>query len=131
MPHILLTGAGFTRNWGGWLADECFEYLVGCAELTPFIQQQLWLSKNSGMGFENTLQALRDLNTTHNDDARLTTELRTFERMLEGMFHTMNNSFASVPIDPSREEQAVYARPEFIRDFLCKFDAIFTLNQDT
>jgi hypothetical protein len=22
MPHILLTGAGFTRNWGGWLAKE-------------------------------------------------------------------------------------------------------------
>lgn len=20
--HILLTGAGFTRNWGGWLAKE-------------------------------------------------------------------------------------------------------------
>src|SRR6185312_12628508 len=22
MTHILLTGAGFTRNWGGWLANE-------------------------------------------------------------------------------------------------------------
>lgn len=22
MIHILLTGAGFTRNWGGWLAKE-------------------------------------------------------------------------------------------------------------
>jgi len=22
MPHILLTGAGFTRNWDGWLAKE-------------------------------------------------------------------------------------------------------------
>jgi hypothetical protein len=22
MSHILLTGAGFTRNWGGWLAKE-------------------------------------------------------------------------------------------------------------
>jgi hypothetical protein len=22
MNHILLTGAGFSRNWGGWLADE-------------------------------------------------------------------------------------------------------------
>jgi hypothetical protein len=22
--YILLTGAGFSRNWGGWLADEAF-----------------------------------------------------------------------------------------------------------
>jgi hypothetical protein len=22
MTHLLLTGAGFTRNWGGWLASE-------------------------------------------------------------------------------------------------------------
>jgi hypothetical protein len=28
MQHILLTGAGFSRNWGGWLADEAFEYLL-------------------------------------------------------------------------------------------------------
>jgi hypothetical protein len=27
----MLTGAGFSRNWGGWLADEAFEYLLGCA----------------------------------------------------------------------------------------------------
>jgi hypothetical protein len=27
MPHILLTGAGFSRNWGGFLATEAFEFL--------------------------------------------------------------------------------------------------------
>jgi hypothetical protein len=29
MTFILLTGAGFSRNWGGLLADEAFEYLLG------------------------------------------------------------------------------------------------------
>jgi hypothetical protein len=29
MPHYLLTGAGFSYNWGGWLAIEAFEYLLG------------------------------------------------------------------------------------------------------
>ena len=129
--HILLTGAGFSRNWGGWLANECFEYLLGCAELTPFIQQQLWRSKNSGLGFENTLQALRDINLVHKDDTQLTAELHTFERMLEGMFSVMTSSFASVPFEPGREEMTVNPVPEFIRNFLCRFDAIFTLNQDT
>ena len=34
MPCVLLTGAGFSRNWGGWLAIEAFEYLLGCPEWT-------------------------------------------------------------------------------------------------
>jgi hypothetical protein len=29
LSHILLTGAGFSRNWGGWLANEAFEYMMG------------------------------------------------------------------------------------------------------
>jgi hypothetical protein len=33
MPNYLLTGAGFSRNWDGWLADEAFEYLLGCSEV--------------------------------------------------------------------------------------------------
>jgi hypothetical protein len=26
-------GAGFSRNWGGMLADDVFQYLLGCNEL--------------------------------------------------------------------------------------------------
>src|ERR1700730_9485937 len=33
MSLILLTGAGFSRNWGGWLATEAFEYLIGQDDL--------------------------------------------------------------------------------------------------
>jgi hypothetical protein len=35
MSLILLTGAGFSRNWGGWLAAEVFEYLIGQDDLHP------------------------------------------------------------------------------------------------
>ena len=28
MPNLLLIGAGFSRNWGGWLATEAFEHLL-------------------------------------------------------------------------------------------------------
>jgi hypothetical protein len=28
MTLILLTGAGFSRNWRGWLASEAFEYVL-------------------------------------------------------------------------------------------------------
>jgi hypothetical protein len=33
MTHILLTGAGFSYNGGGWLASEAFEHLLGCTEI--------------------------------------------------------------------------------------------------
>ncbi len=32
IPHILLTGAGFSYNWGGYLAREAFDYLLGVTE---------------------------------------------------------------------------------------------------
>lgn len=130
MAHLLLTGAGFSRNWGGWLANECFEYLLGCADLTTVIQQELWKSKNQNLGFENTLGELKALYAKHRDQ-RFEKELRTFERMLEGMFQIMRQGFAAIPFDPNREVAAVYPQSEFVRDFLCRFDAIFTLNQDT
>jgi SIR2-like domain len=130
MAHILLTGAGFSRNWGGWLANECFEYLLSCADLTTVIQQELWKSKNQNLGFENTLGELKALYAKHRD-GRFENELQTFERMLEGMFHMMRQGFAAIPFDPTREVVAVNPQPEFVRDFLCRFHAIFTLNQDT
>lgn len=85
MRYLLLTGAGFSRNWGGWLADEAFEYLLGCAEVTPFIREQLWTSKGLKLGFEDTLRELRD-QCAQNQSGGLLQELRAFETMLEGMF---------------------------------------------
>ena len=68
MPDILLTGAGFSRNWGGWLASEVFEYLLGCPEMNQDIYTAIWRSKNENLGFENTLQALREANEKYRDD---------------------------------------------------------------
>jgi hypothetical protein len=130
MKHILLTGAGFSRNWGGWLADEAFEYLLGCAEVTPFIRHQLWMSKGRQLGFEDTLREIRELCAANPDDAHKG-ELKAFERMLEGMFHTMAIGFSGGEFEPRQSLQMPGPQPHPIRDFLCRFDAIFTLNQDT
>ncbi len=35
---ILLLGAGFSRNWGGWPASEAFEYLLGCPQVDEDIR---------------------------------------------------------------------------------------------
>ena len=58
MNFVLLLGAGFTRNWGGWLALEAFEYLLGCPEVDDDLQKLLWDYKDRG-GFEAALAELQ------------------------------------------------------------------------
>lgn len=130
MSYILLTGAGFSRNWGGWLASEAFEYLLGCSGVTPVIETELWKAKTNGSGFEGTLDSLRGLYATYKDVGH-ETELKTFEEMLVGMFSTMNSSYATIDFEPGRNAAQLGPQPSPVRDFLCRFDQIFTLNQDT
>lgn len=128
MSHILLTGAGFSRNWGGWLASEAFEYLLGCSEVTPVTTTELWKAKTTGAGFEGALDSIRGL---YAKDVSNETELKTFESMLLDMFNTMNTSYTTVPFEPGRDPARMGPQPTPVRDFLCRFDKIFTLNQDT
>ena len=57
MPHILLTGAGFSKNWGGWLAKDAFEYLLGCP-IDASIRSLLLRYRQNG-GFEKALDDLQ------------------------------------------------------------------------
>jgi SIR2-like domain len=126
MGIFLLTGAGFSRNWGGWLADEAFEYLLGCAELLPHHRNLLWKHRGKG-GFESVLQELRD-DYIKSPGAHSARPLEEFDKLLMGMFYSMNNGFGN--FEPVKNP-GLGPQPTFMRDFLCKFDAIFTLNQDT
>jgi hypothetical protein len=68
MTLILLTGAGFTRNWGGWLANEAFEYVLGRPEVSEELRRRLWEDKLEAQGFEDTLAKLQSL--TDNGETR-------------------------------------------------------------
>ena len=54
-PHadLLLLGAGFSRNWGVWLASEAFDHLVGSPEAIADdgLRKLLWRHQHQG-GFE-------------------------------------------------------------------------------
>lgn len=128
MSHYLLTGAGFSRNWGGWLATEAFEYLLGCPELNDDIRAQLWKSRRSNLGFENTLEELRK--ATINEEPAHKENLKTFELMLQGMFDSMNNGFKNIELNRAFDPHTIGNSIDYIRPFLAHFDAIFTLNQD-
>ena len=127
MPVHLLTGAGFSRNWGGWLANEAFEYLIGYPQITSELQRRLWHGKKEG--FESVLNELRLIQQRQKDEPSQS-EVALFERMLEDMFNAMNLGFKQVEFDPLFDPHRIGPQPNLIRRFLAHFDAIFTLNQD-
>jgi len=123
MTLILLTGAGFSRNWGGWLAVEAFEYLLGSPEIDEGLRDLLWRHQEKGTGFEGALADLqRDF--THRKDETSKKALDGLQTALVGMFNEMNAGLSTIP------NFAVADHTRSIRSFLDLFDAIFTLNQD-
>ncbi|HWX00020.1 SIR2 family protein [Collimonas sp.] len=124
MSCLLLLGAGFSRNWGGWLASEAFEYLLGCPEVrgNRALSELLWRNQSSG-GFEGALAELQV--EAIRDPQRYGADLTSLRGAVTSMFNDMNSSFSHlVNFEPQNHAD------KSIRGFLTKFDAIFTLNQD-
>lgn len=121
MKHYLLLGAGFSRNWGGWLASEAFEYLLGDPAVVENgrLRTLLWKHRTAA-GFEGALDELQRGNRQHSKDDEL--RLRS---AIQRMFEMMNSAFKSKGPELG---QHTFEHP--VRDFLCRFDAIFSLNQD-
>lgn len=124
MSHILLLGAGFSRNWGGWLASEAFEYLLGCPQIStnPYLLELLWRNQPTG-GFENALaevQAdfIRDHRSSKNN-------LQDIQSAVTKMFEDMNSGYFKAV-----DFEFQYEPEKMVSTFLTRFDAIFTLNQD-
>jgi hypothetical protein len=59
MPHFLLTGAGFSYNWGGYLASEAFEFLLSVTDGDDDLRSLLWREHQAGLGFEDILAKLQ------------------------------------------------------------------------
>lgn len=115
----LLLGAGFSRNWGGWLANEVFEYLIGHESFISdsYLNDHLWKYKDTG-GFESALFEWQKRD-------KISRERRVrFENALKDMFNEMNKGF--------RVRQFEFSNQRYfqVSNFLTKFDKIFTLNQD-
>src|ERR1700759_3930922 len=96
MRYILLTGAGFSRNYGGFLATEAFEFLLGCPELNPSIRNQLWARSGN---FELIYQELRDQAHADPANAAAADDFSHFSAMLIRMFDTMKMGFRSAHIE--------------------------------
>jgi hypothetical protein len=128
--HILLLGAGFSRNWGGWLADEVFEYLLGTSQFQQdkYLKSLLWKNKNKG-GFEVALAELQ-IDCAKTQDQNKIKSLEGFYDAIKEMFLQMENGFAVQKGLQFRINVADASISGSTLEFLFKFDAIFSLNQD-
>lgn len=117
--HILLAGAGFTRNWGGWLAKE----LEG--DLLARLADDRQLSKllQSSSNYEDALEKARSPGFSSADVGPA--QVKRFEKAIEDSFWAMNMGL----VQRGNMELSSEGSPS-IHTFLAKFDSIFTLNQD-
>lgn len=124
MSHILLLGAGFSRNWGGLLANEIFDYLIGQNEISQdeYLRTVLWNHKTTG-GFENALAEIQVAFAA--DPAKYAPSLHRLQSAVLNVFGRMNQAFFDAK--GIEFQQDIH---RMLRTFLVQFDAIFTLNQD-
>jgi hypothetical protein len=126
MQHLLLTGAGFSHNWGGYLASEAFEFLLSVTDADDDLRSLLWSGHQAGLGFEDTLAKLqREYESEWT--AQREQDLRNLLSAVQRMFGSMTLAFSQTPFEPQLTDPKLGG----VVKFLSKFDAIFTLNQDT
>lgn len=117
--YILLTGAGFTRNWGGWLAKEVEGDLLGRLASNDPLRAELQKEEN----FESVLGRLQE--QARRGDNVSTLLGSDLQRAVVESFRAMNLALAErTSIEFSQDRQ------RSVTTFLARFDAIFTLNQD-
>jgi hypothetical protein len=122
MTYVLLTGAGFSRNWGGWLAVEAFNHLISC-KLDDETRDLLIKHRTTG-GFENAMSELQRRivqDPTEANKARL----YALTSEVYGMFNSMSQHFLRGQFEFQNDLRYM------VSTFLSRFDAIFTVNQDT
>ena len=122
MTHILLTGAGFSYNWGGLLARDMFSRLLRSKLIDETTLQLLWRERNNSGGFEDVLAALQ---LAKDADGKRRYDILTSE--LVGLFNGMGQAFMQREFEFRSPPDTRYS----VASFLARFHAIFSLNQDT
>lgn len=124
--RILLLGAGFSRNWGGPLASEMFDSLLGEPEVEhdAELRRVLWEHKDAG-GFESALAKVQDDLRLNPGAPDLKRRLDAFQAAIHRIFAALDRGFAARP-----SWEFTIERARTLLATLVEFDAIFTLNQD-
>ena len=116
--RVLLLGAGFSRNWGGWLASEVMGELCGRLSDDAYLLQLLRKKSN----FEVVYGQVRQ-EASRNPESK--ERLGRLDSAIRSIFEEMNAVFAR-----SNQFEFGYTYERSIQRYFSFFDAIFTLNQD-
>src|SRR5271166_6007576 len=106
MTFILLTGAGFSRNWGGPLASDIFSSLLADKDIDAHTRDLLF---NSRGAFEQVLADLQlsgDPEDKRRHDALITAVV--------GIFNGMNQTFMQMPFEFENPPQVSYSLQSFL-----------------
>lgn len=122
--HLLLIGAGYSRNWGGWLARDFFNIVMSeqAVQADGGLRDLLWKHQNDG----NFEAALEELQLAVLDGAGLQSRLTALEAALRAVFARMNRAIFRRAGGYEFHNETGW----LIRELLVRFDAIFSLNQD-
>lgn len=126
MGNILLLGAGFSKNWGAPVASEFFTALIADPEVqrNGRVHALLWEKRTN---FE---YALAQLQRDHRENPQANKEpLLVIQGAMVRVFEQMNSIFKHQDFELHHDRLVLY-RERTVVEFLAKFDAIFTLNQD-
>src|SRR5262249_44556772 len=119
--HVLLLGAGFSRNWGGWLASELVGELSGLLADRPWLCEMMRVYRSFERAYAERFEAAQ---RARNNKLALE-DVTRLQRAILHTFSAMNAAFARKPgmnFSSAAERSMI--------SFLARFDAIFTLNQD-
>src|SRR5436190_4098887 len=116
MTHLLLLGAGFSHNWGAPLAKAVTGSLLRDLHEDPLLERAL-----RNRPFED---ALGDFFKSTGGTDESSQSHRRLQAAVIALFDRINSSLAKRPFEFSND------RANSVKDFLERFDAIFTLNQD-
>jgi hypothetical protein len=117
MNCVLLTGAGFSKNWGGRLAREVTNDLMSRLQGNQHLLQLL-----NRANFEDVLAQVQGEIGSSNRESE--NRLNLLQDAITSVFDRMNHQFEERQFEFSNDVA------HSIQKFLVRFDAIFTLNQD-
>lgn len=130
---VLLLGAGFSKNWGGWVAGEVYSDLLVRPQLrdNPELKALLQHHQRDEQGFESALMALQEQHR-QSGSAEDKERLDLFIAAVLSMFADMNKRFVNTGNFQFEfpQKSGVQAIDFLVSRFMAGFEAIFTLNQD-
>lgn len=126
MATILLLGAGFSKNWGAPIASEFFTALIRDDEIrrNEQIRNLLWRNRTN---FEDALAGLQQ--NYRQDKKRHRAALLLVQGAIGRVFDRLNAMYRRQDFE-LHQDRLVVDKSRTVVEFLAKFDAIFTLNQD-